>query len=48
MEKVIWSEYSPDHSHTAVEAGGLDTAQGLLIGLGISLVFWLGLAALVF
>jgi len=44
MEKVIWSDNSPDQGHAMVEAGGLEAARGLLIGLAISQVFWLALA----
>ncbi len=48
MEKVIWSENSPDHGYNAVDAGGLDAARGLLIGLAISQVFWVALAIFLF
>jgi hypothetical protein len=53
MEKVIWSDNSPeygqrDYGQNAVDAGGLDAARGLLIGLAISQVFWLGVAYFVF
>jgi hypothetical protein len=44
MEKVIWSESTLDEAHNAPDAGGLDAARGLLIGLAISQVFWLALA----
>jgi hypothetical protein len=58
MEKFIWSEATPEYSarltdlyggHDALrgDAKGLDTARGLLIGLAISQVFWLVLAAFV-
>jgi len=30
----------------AIERGGLDTARGLIIGLGLALVFWIALALL--
>lgn len=48
MDKVIWSETSPDYGQSVVDAGGLDAARGLLIGLAISQVFWLILAYFVF
>ena len=48
----IWSEKSPDcttdFNGMTMEAGGLDTARGLLIGLAISQVFWLVLAFILF
>jgi hypothetical protein len=51
-KRVIWSEKSPDYTNDisgmTIEAGGLDTARGLLIGLAISQVFWLLLAFFLF
>lgn len=44
MDKIIWSENSRDTPYTMGERGGLDAARGLIIGLAISQVFWLGLA----
>ena len=49
MDKVIWSETSPDYSgllgdSVGGDAKGLETARGLLIGLAISQVFWLAIA----
>jgi hypothetical protein len=55
MKKVIWSDVPLDQS-TAMrevalergrERGGLDAARGLIIGLAISQLFWLVLAACV-
>jgi hypothetical protein len=51
MEKIAWSENSPDPSTPdpstfAREGGGLDAARGLIIGLAVSQVFWLALALL--
>jgi hypothetical protein len=44
MEKVIWSDASLDYIDNTPDAGGLDAARGLLVGLAISQVFWLALA----
>lgn len=48
MEKVIWSEISPDYTSNTHDASGLDTARGLLIGLAISQLFWVSLAVYLF
>jgi hypothetical protein len=48
MEKVIWSDDSLDYTYHSREAGGLDAARGLIIGLAISQVFWLALAIFLF
>ncbi len=48
MEKVVWNEDVFDDGHEMMEAGGLDTARGLIIGLAISQVFWLALALFFF
>jgi hypothetical protein len=49
---MLWSEKSPDcpteMNGMTIEAGGLDTARGLLIGLAISQIFWLALAFFLF
>lgn len=44
MNKVIWSDESLDQGDITPEAGGLDAARGLIIGLAISQIFWLTLA----
>ena len=44
MDKVLWSDASFDYTDNTPDAGGLDTARGLIIGLAISQVFWLTLA----
>jgi hypothetical protein len=48
MEKVIWSDHSLDHTYHCREAGSLDAARGLVIGLAISQVFWVALALFLF
>jgi len=56
MKKIIWNDVSLDESTSTREfavgrgrePGGLDAARGLIIGLAISQVFWLVLAACVF
>jgi hypothetical protein len=48
MEKVIWSDDSLDYAYHTREAGSLDAARGLIIGLAISQVFWLALALYLF
>jgi len=48
MDKVIWSDDSLDHAYQCREAGGIDAARGLLIGLAISQVFWVALALFFF
>lgn len=51
-KRFIWSDNSPDFFYDpngmAIDAGGLDAARGLLIGLAISQVFWLALALILF
>lgn len=49
MEKSIWSNHTFDYrggafDDVACDDGRLDAARGLLIGLAISQVFWVGLA----
>ena len=44
MEKVIWSDNSFDYGANRADAGGLDAARGLIIGLAISQVFWIAVA----
>lgn len=48
MEKTIWSEDSLDRRYSMRDAGGLDAARGLVIGLALSQVFWIALAYFVF
>ncbi len=47
MEKINWQDNPPDGAYPTREAGGLDAARGLLIGLAISQVFWVLLAIIV-
>ena len=48
MEKVIWSDTSLDYGEHVGDAGGLNAARGLLIGLAISPIFWIVLAYFIF
>jgi hypothetical protein len=41
MDKVIRSDDSLDYIYNTPDAGGLDAARGLIIGLAISQVFWI-------
>lgn len=47
MGKTIWTEPAFEYSYNVREAGGLDTARGLMIGLAISQVLWIAIACLV-
>ncbi len=44
MDKAFWRDDSPDRYYNMHDSGGLDAARGLVIGLALSQVFWVGLA----
>ncbi|WP_353229450.1 hypothetical protein [Novosphingobium sp.] len=44
MERVIWRDNAPEQFYNTHDSSGLDAARGLIIGMAISQVFWMGLA----
>lgn len=44
----IWQHAAPDRYSDAVDRARLDTFRGLITGLAISQVFWLGLGLALF